>query len=334
MASELLIKDTTGQQFNPKYQKLLQMQSLSLEEKIHASKLRIKEFHEHFDGQVHVSFSGGADSTVLLDLCRRVYPDTKAVFCNTGLEYPEIVRFVKSTPNVDIVRPKMSFKEVLNKYGYPVISKEVAKDIREIRTTKSEHLRRLRLYGDNNGRLSPMSKLPSKYLCLLDAPFKISDQCCSVLKKAPLDSYGKQNGTYAIVGVQAEESMRRKESYMRYSCNAFLLKKPQSRPLMFWRKQDTLQYLKQFNIPYCKDIYGEIVQTENGLKFTKENRTGCVFCMFGAHKECPTRFQRLQKTHPSLWRYCLEDIGLRPVLDYLKIPYKNDQLDMFEENRK
>lgn len=76
-----------------------------------------------------VSFSGGKDSTVLLHLCRKLYPNIPAVFSNTGLEYPEIQSFVKKHDNVKIVRPKMQFSEVISTYGYPLIGKEVAEAI-------------------------------------------------------------------------------------------------------------------------------------------------------------------------------------------------------------
>ena len=64
-------------------------------------------------GAVFVSFSGGKDSTVLLKLVRELYPDVKAVFCDTGLEYPEIKQHVKSFDNVEIIRPKKTFKQVV-----------------------------------------------------------------------------------------------------------------------------------------------------------------------------------------------------------------------------
>ena len=76
-----------------------------------------------------VSFSGGKDSTVLLHIARSIYPDIPAVFSNTGLEYPEIQRFVKSFDNVDIVTPSMRFDDVIATYGYPLIGKEVAEAI-------------------------------------------------------------------------------------------------------------------------------------------------------------------------------------------------------------
>lgn len=163
-------------EYDPRYTKLAQMQSLPLDQKILASKRRIKEWYEHFDGQVCVSFSGGADSTVLLHLVRQIYPEVKAVFVNTGLEYPEIVRFVKTVPNVEIVRPKHSFKEVITKYGYPVISKDVAQKVDEIRNTKSQTLRDKRL-GKTD---SVMGRLPQKWFFMLDAPFKVSAQCCAI----------------------------------------------------------------------------------------------------------------------------------------------------------
>lgn len=110
---------------------LKQLQSLPLDIKIRKTELRIREWYEHWEGNVCVSFSGGKDSTVLLDIVRRLYPDVPAVFSDTGLEYPEIKEFVKTFPNVTIVRPKHSFKEILTKYGYPIISKEVAECVHQ-----------------------------------------------------------------------------------------------------------------------------------------------------------------------------------------------------------
>ena len=108
---------------------LKQLQALPLNIKIRKTEQRIREWYEHWEGNVYVSFSGGKDSTVLLDIVRHLYPNVPAVFSDTGLEYPEIKEFVKTFPNVTIVRPKHSFKEILTKYGYPIISKEVANTV-------------------------------------------------------------------------------------------------------------------------------------------------------------------------------------------------------------
>ena len=105
---------------------LRQKQALPLNLKIALTKDRIRQWvHEFGEDGVYVSFSGGKDSTVLLHIVRSMYPDVKAVFCDTGLEYPAVRAFVKGIDNVDVLKPKMTFKEVIKKYGYPIISKEV-----------------------------------------------------------------------------------------------------------------------------------------------------------------------------------------------------------------
>lgn len=87
--------------------------------------------------------------------------------------------------------------------------------------------------------------------------------------------------------------------------------------------QDILLYLKTFNIPYCS-VYGDIVEDSNGkLITTGENRTGCMFCMFGVHLEKePNKFQRMAETHPKLYEYCIKKLGCGKVLDYIGVNYK------------
>ena len=107
---------------------LRQMQALPLIAKVHMSQARIMEWYSHFDGNVFISFSGGKDSTVLAHVVHEYYPDVPLVFCNTGLEYPEIQDFARKM-GAEFIRPKMSFSEVISTYGYPVISKENAEAI-------------------------------------------------------------------------------------------------------------------------------------------------------------------------------------------------------------
>lgn len=106
---------------------LKSMQAAPLSVKVLMTKSRIREWVNEFgeDG-VYISFSGGKDSTVLLDLVRQDYPSVPAVFCDTGLEYPEIRQFVKTFDNVVWLKPEMTFKQVIDKCGYPFITKEVA----------------------------------------------------------------------------------------------------------------------------------------------------------------------------------------------------------------
>ena len=76
-------------------------QSMPLEIKLGMTRNRIREWIRYYGvNGTYVSFSGGKDSTVLLHIVREMYPEIEAVFVNTGLEYPEIQKFVKSFDNV------------------------------------------------------------------------------------------------------------------------------------------------------------------------------------------------------------------------------------------
>ena len=102
---------------------LLQMQSLPLEAKIGMTRNRIKGWINEFgtDG-VYISFSGGKDSTVLLDIVRNEcgYTDIPAVFVDVPTQYPELKEFATSFENVTVLKPKISFMQVCEKYGFPL----------------------------------------------------------------------------------------------------------------------------------------------------------------------------------------------------------------------
>lgn len=302
-------------------------QAMPLEDKICFTKRRIKEWINEFGvNGVYVSFSGGKDSTVLLDLVRQIAPEVEAVFVDTGLEYPEIKQFVKTKDNVTILRPEMMFNKVIEEYGYPIISKEVSECIDQARkalTTGKYQYRLDKLNGthrDKNGNLSPYNQ--TKWKFLLDAPFKISNKCCNVMKKKPAHKYFKETGKAPIIGTMAVESRLRKQQYLKQGCNGFKNKIPTSTPMAFWTEQDVLQYLYETKIPYAS-VYGEIKIDNNGKYYTTGcDRTGCMFCGYGCHLEKePNRFQRLKETHPKQYDYIINQLGFGKVLDYIGVKY-------------
>ena len=334
----------------PELWELRQLQSLPLAAKVSMTESRIREWvTEYGEDGVYVSFSGGKDSTVLLDIVRRMYSGIEAVFVNTGLEYPEIQQFVKTFDNVTILRPKMRFDDVIKKYGYPVISKDVSNKIYYARKGVDWAMR----YVDGTAKMNNANKsrfCVEKYKPLLQTDFMCADACCAVMKKSPAKTFARETGKKPITAQMAAESIQRTTQWMLKGCNAFEGKNPISNPMSFWTEQDVLRYIKVNDLPIAS-VYGAIVEKdEDGYEYdtnlvgeqigkyytTGCNRTGCIFCAFGCHLEkSPTRFQLLKQTHPHQYNYCIgggeyvdgiwqpskEGLGMGHVFDELNAIY-------------
>ncbi len=282
---------------------------------------RIRQWYEFWDGNIYVSFSGGKDSTVLLHLVRSLYPEVPAVFVDTGLEYPEIKEFVKTVENVITIRPKISFKEVIKEYGYPVISKEVARCIHYAKQRSNWALNKLE-GKDTRGNQNVYCQRMKKWKYLIDAPFKTSEKCCQIMKKEPFKHFEEETGLKSILGTMASEGFQRQTGYLKTGCNAFEIDKPRSTPLGFWKVQDILQYIYENQINIAK-VYGDVILSKGKYRTTGVRRTGCMFCMFGINRDkFPNRFQRMAQTHPKVYDYCINKLGLKDVLEYINIPYQ------------
>ena len=160
-----------------------------------------------------------------------------------------------------------------------------------------------------------------KYKFFLDAPFEISNACCTVMKKAPAHAYYKETGRKPITGQMAIESRLRTQKWIQNGCNGFNMTIPTSNPMSFWFENDVLQYIVENNLEICsvygdvvvdygEDIDGQMDLSDFGLcnddkrfKTTGCKRTGCCLCGFGCHMEKPGqgRFELLKQTHPGMY---------------------------------
>ena len=191
-----------------------------------------------------------------------------------------------------------------------------------------------------------------KWKDLINVPFRISNKCCTIMKKTPLHKFAKESGLKAITGEMASESRLRTQSWLKNGCNGFDMKEPKSTPISFWNEQDVLRYIKENNVE-IPSVYGDVIpKTDlegyeqlsfcNDVEYctTKCQRTGCIYCGFGCHLEKgKTRFQMLKETHPKLYNYCMgggefdsegvwipnkQGLGLKFVFDTLNDLYGKD----------
>lgn len=279
---------------------LHEMQKWTLEQKVFHSIEVMQSFITRMGGvdKVYVSFSGGVDSLVVLHIARRfVSKDIKAVFCNTGMEFPEIVRFVRTFDNVDIIHPKKHVKEIFETKGFPLVSKRTSTYIREVRHCNPESkLVKLRLGRDDS------FSIPLKWRFLIDKPYETSEKCCHYLKKDPFRLYDKETGRKPIMGIMAKESRARETWYVHNGgCNTFAEGKEKSMPIAIWTPEDVWAYIEHTGIKYCS-IYDEL----------KDKRTGCVACAYGlGNDKC--KFSTLYRKYPKMysWFMNLENNGVK-----------------------
>lgn len=206
---------------------------------------------------------------------------------------------------------------------------------------------------DKNNQIRTAVSIPSKdrsmfaqtkYKFFLEAPFEISSKCCNILKKEPAHRYGKETKMVPITAQTASESRLRTQQWLNNGCNGFNMKAPISNPMSFWTEQDILWYIRLHKLPICS-VYGDILTDEEeesgeridfdyetimnaglferpALHTTGCKRTGCMFCLFGAHLE--KDFHRLQYVHenyPNIYDWIMKPVeegglGYKDVIDW------------------
>lgn len=335
--------------------------SLPLDIKVAMTKTRIREFVREYglDG-VYFSDSGGLDSTVLRHIMRACYPEGfTSVYLDTWLEYPQIRKLIKEqVPDLTVIKPMLSMKEIIQKAGWCFPSKDVAHLIEGVRKDRKWAV--MKINGlDANGKPSAYRQQYRKWWPLVDSKHKISPDCCIEQKEKPISVYEKETGRHPILALRADESARRKEAYLRTGCNSFDVRyiineetgeyeehinpRPLSKPIGFWTKQDVLQYALIHNL-VIPEPYGQIVPYDYmegqatfvplgkefscsncPLRTTKETRTGCIFCPIGCHLDRFRKIKRVKKWNPSLYEYCMDELGERELLEWVNEHYVHEK---------
>lgn len=264
-----------------------------------------------------VSFSGGKDSTVVSELLDLAIPNNKIprVYANTGIELDLIEEFVKnkqkSDSRIKIIKPALSIKETLEKYGYPFKSKMHSHYLK-LYQKDGLNYKSVRAYTrkENTLRGTPMFRTCPKildYQFTNDFKIKISDDCCIKLKEEPIKKWLKENNIpYSILGIMREEGGRRWDA----QCLAFKGKKLHSfQPLVAVTKDWEDWFINEYNIDIC-DIY------KPPYNYT---RTGCKGCPFAINlqKELDT----LEEFFPNERKQC-EYIWEPIYKEYRRINYR------------
>jgi 3'-phosphoadenosine 5'-phosphosulfate sulfotransferase (PAPS reductase)/FAD synthetase len=190
--------------------------------------------------QCVVACSFGKDSMAVLDLVRQVEPNIKVVWSNTGVEYPQNLRYSKEIIeswglNIEILRPPKgcTFWTVAEEHGLPTI----------------------RRFG-NKGKPNNV-------------------HCCEELKEKPAKNYYKEHNIKLIfTGIRAEESRNRTMLLKR--CGDFYLAKRDGRYrahiIADWTEEDVWIYHHLRNIP-VNPTYTELKIVDGRVP-----RVGCFPC--------------------------------------------------------
>ena len=347
---------TTEEWKNEKKKKKAQMtamQALPYEVKVRRAELRAREYIDklyEMGLNAHVSV-GGLDSIVLLLFLRKIGIDVPAISVS-ALEDRSIQKIHKDLGVISIMpgKPKV---QILQKYGFPVISKKIAGRIDTLQhpTEKNKTVRHAIITGEcgaqghyaKNSRM----KLPQKWLELFAgyendnegvnyqiAPFLVSNKCCLYMKEQPCEKWAKEHESRPIIGLMASEGGQREEALVEHGCNYFGKTTIRSAPFAPFLRQDLLQLALDLNAP-VPEIYGEIVRKSDGTLYTTgAQRTGCSMCGFGVHMETrPHRFDQLRMRNPKEWEFWMyrcctdpetgEKFGWGRVLDYIGVEWEN-----------
>lgn len=212
----------------------------------------------------HVSV-GGLDSIVLYlflhEICDIDAPGVSASY----LEDKSIQRVHKALGIINVPPLKRedgtywSKSKVIQEFGFPVISKEVAAKIELLQnpSEKNKTVRHAIITGETGEyggwKKDSRMKLNHRWLklfggyenenegCDFQKPdFLVSSKCCYYLKEKNCDDWGKEHNSVPYLGLMASEGGRRAKSLRMNGCNYFGASTIRSAPFAIYGRQDIL----------------------------------------------------------------------------------------------
>ena len=333
-----------------KIETFMQKEKQPYEFKRKYAQIRADEFRRECDKRglnCHVSV-GGLDSIILYiflkKICNIDVPGVSASY----LEDKSIQRVHRAIGIINVPPLKRedgtywSKPKVIQEFGFPVISKEVAAKIELLQnpSEKNKTVRHAIITGETGEyggwQKDSRMKLNHRWLklfggyenenegCDFQKPdFLVSSKCCYYLKEKNCDDWGKEHNSVPYLGLMASEGGRRAKSLRMNGCNYFGESTIRSAPFAIFHRQDILtlalemdeQLLREgritenFVMPdsLIPEIYGTIEKKPDGTLYTtKAQRTGCSMCGFGIHMEKrPHRFDLLYESNPKEWDYLM-----------------------------
>lgn len=382
-----------------KWADLPALQALPLEAKIERAVEWMRKGFEVSRHAQSLAFSGGKDSTVLCDLQQRFLPEYKpyVIFGNTGVEYPESLKFaleygkahygdrfieakpaplerdhlkyeaqrevlkwlednnrinevlkddgkLKKTETLeDMATPEMwadfrrrnlvwrkgtpqSYWYCLDQYGFPILGKAACKlDARRI------NIDVFLKYGKSE---SNDPKLIEYYDLLRQV--KISQHCCTILKKEPAHRIQQELGVDCVfMGMMASESRRRMISYCKhgelyqtFKADTMADGSPvwHCHPMGIWTDDDVWAYIHKYDVEYSP-LYDVEYKDDKGIN-RKIERNGCFGCAT-TMAFADNTMRRLRKTHKNLWEIIMRR-GMAEQLQNLRIARAGGQQSMLD----
>lgn len=270
----------------------------------------IKKYNEQ---NFYISFSGGKDSTILHYLVDLALPNNQIprVFINTGIEYNDIVNFVKELAANDnrfiILKPKVPIRQVLEKYGYPFKSKQHAHNL-EVYQRSGMTLTNIKYLG-NGTKTQFLCPKQLMYQFSQDFKIKISDKCCFKLKKEPAKEWALANNkTIVMTGMRSEEG-----GYRNYQKNCAVFDKDKKlikfHPLKPIDEEFENYVIEKYNIKLCRLYY-------EPFNF---KRTGCKGCPFAI--DLQNQLEVMERLLPNEAKQC-EIIWKKVYDEYRRINYR------------